>query len=190
MTSNTIQFNSIAAVTLCIFMVIAVATDIREHRIPNMLVIAVLLLGLTVQISSDSAAGIVSWAGGLAVGMAIFLPFYIGGGMGAGDVKLMAATTGFLGPEIGFTAGASALIAGLPLALIYLLARYLEERRAAAAEMANAGGPHLHRTPAHLVDSREGKTNRIPYAAAIATGTMVGLWQSGQFAQLAGALSL
>jgi prepilin peptidase CpaA len=190
MSSNTLQFNSIAAVALCIFMVIAVTTDIREHRIPNLLVVAVLLLGLIVQINTGSATGIVSWAGGLAVGMAIFLPFYIGGGMGAGDVKLMAATTGFLGPEIGFTAGASALIAGLPLAIIYIVARYLTERQATAAEMATPGGPHLHHKPAHLVDSREGKTKRIPYAAAIATGAMIGLWQSGQFAQLAGVLSL
>ena len=190
MSANTLQFNSIAALALCIFMAIAVSTDMREHRIPNMLVVAVLLLGLVVQLNPDFATGIISWAGGLAVGMAIFLPFYIGGGMGAGDVKLMAAAAGFLGPEFGFTAGASALIAGLPLALIYVAARYLKERRATAAEMATPGGPHLHHKPAHLVDSREGKTNRIPYAAAIATGTMVGLWQSGQFAQLAGVLSL
>jgi prepilin peptidase CpaA len=190
MSSNTLQFNSIAATALCIMMVIAVATDLREHRIPNLLVIAVLLLGLMTQIGTDSVTGIASWAGGLAIGMAIFLPFYILGGMGAGDVKLMAATAGFLGPEAGAIACGAALLAGLPLAAIYIAARYLEERRAAAAETATAGGPHLHHKPAHLVDSREGKENRIPYAAAIATGAMIGLWQSGQFAQLAGALSL
>ena len=190
MSSNTLQFDSIAAMTLCIFMVIAVVTDLREHRIPNMLVIAVLLLGLTTQLGTDSVTGIISWAGGLAIGMAIFLPFYIGGGMGAGDVKLMAAVAAFLGPVAGAIASGGALLAGLPLAAIYIFARYLEERRAAAAEAATAGGPHMHHKPAHLVASREGKENRIPYAAAIATGTMIGLWQSGQFAQLAGALSL
>jgi prepilin signal peptidase PulO-like enzyme (type II secretory pathway) len=36
----------------------------------------------------------------------------------------------------------------------------------------------------------EGKTKRIPYAAAIATGAIIALWWSGRFEQLAGALML
>jgi prepilin peptidase CpaA len=196
-----IQFGSVTTVALCILMLAAVVTDMREHRIPNLLVIAVLLLGLMTQIGTDSVTGIVSWAGGLAIGMAIFLPFYIGGGMGAGDVKLMAATAGFLGPTAGAIASGGALLAGLPLAVIFILARSLQSRNFAttAATPTTAATLNEHMEPSSLVlaaqariitEAQVGKTKRIPYAAAIATGAMIGLWQSGQFAQLAGALTL
>src|ERR1700761_8244801 len=65
--------------------------DVVSRRVPNMLTFPAMLFGVLVHGSlggwreSGSAA-----AAGLVCGL-IFLLFYIGGGMGGGDVKLIAA---------------------------------------------------------------------------------------------------
>ena len=81
---------------LCTLLGVAVWSDVREHRISNWLVLAVLGSGFVIQILGNGAMGIVYALGGVAVGLAFFLPFYIGRGMGAGDVKLMGAAGGML----------------------------------------------------------------------------------------------
>jgi hypothetical protein len=50
--------------------------------------------------------------------------------------------------------------------------------------MANSNGEH------HIVEAipHLARKERLPYAAAIAVGTIAGLWHSGQMQQLIGAL--
>ena len=56
--------------------------------------------------------GLLQSGAGLAVGLAAFLPLYLGGGFGAGDVKAMAAVGAFLGPKGALLAAAWTLVAG------------------------------------------------------------------------------
>jgi len=182
-----VQLHGFLTVVLCVLMVAAVSTDMRERRIKNSLVIMILLLGLVAQIALDPIAGLVFWATGLLVGLAMFLPFYAGGGMGAGDVKLMAVVTAFLGPVGGAFACATALIAGLPLAIAYMAGRYLRTHFAAPITVGvhsalSKAGSHGHR-------SKHGVTEKgIPYAASIAVGCVAGLWWMGRFEPMIGAL--
>jgi prepilin peptidase CpaA len=76
-------------------------TDLRERRIPNLVTGPAIVAGLMLHTICGGWRGVgdSALAGGIAGG--IFLIFYLAGGMGAGDVKLMAA--------VGCIAGLSAL---------------------------------------------------------------------------------
>ena len=77
--------------------VIACATDLRTQRIPNVLTFGAALAGLVAHIALDGASGALTAAGGWLTGLLIFLPFFALGGMGGGDVKLLAALGAWLG---------------------------------------------------------------------------------------------
>jgi prepilin peptidase CpaA len=77
---------------------IACVTDLRTRRIPNVLTFGAALAGLIYQFASGGMDGISHAALGWLVGAVIFiLPFALGG-LGGGDVKLLAALGAWLGP--------------------------------------------------------------------------------------------
>src|SRR4029450_7457447 len=83
--------------TLASILCVAVMSDLRTHRIPNVLCAGAFGTGLILQTMLFGLAGLVDGVGGAVVGLLILLPLYAIGGMGAGDVKLMAAVGTFLG---------------------------------------------------------------------------------------------
>lgn len=66
-------------------------SDIRERKIPNRLTGPALLSGLLLHFVMDGMHGLGAAALATLIVGAIFMVFHIAGGMGAGDVKLMAA---------------------------------------------------------------------------------------------------
>ncbi len=108
-------------VILAPILVIAAVIDIRYHRIPNWLTFPTIIAGVIYHSASAGIQGCLSSAVGTLLGMAFFLPFYIKGGTGAGDVKLMGAVGGFLGPAGVFYAFIFSSIAGGIYAVILLL---------------------------------------------------------------------
>ena len=78
--------------------VIAGFVDLRSRRIPNWLVLPSLLLGLGLNTFLYEWAGLRHAALGMGLALLIYLPLYILRGMGAGDVKLMAAIGAIVGP--------------------------------------------------------------------------------------------
>lgn len=101
---------------------IAVVNDVRRHRIPNLLVVLGLVLGLSSQAYAGGVAGLGDGALGLLVGFGIFLPLYALGGMAAGDVKLMAMVGSFLAPNTALWTAFFSLIAGGICGLVLVLA--------------------------------------------------------------------
>ena len=91
---------------------IAVVSDLRHHRIPNLLIVLGLVLGLAAQAYSSGVAGVGNGLLGMLIGFGIFLPMYALGGMAAGDVKLMAMVGTFLSPHDALWAAFFSLIAG------------------------------------------------------------------------------
>ena len=65
--------------------------DVRYRRIPNKLVLAILLAGLTINTFFGGSRGLLTSLGGLALSFAIMFLLHVFGTMGAGDVKLFAA---------------------------------------------------------------------------------------------------
>ena len=125
------QMGGLAA--LAIFMAIAVAFDLLEHRIPNVLVLLMLLTGIALNTLGPAngregllakfpgALGVdVAFWGGV-TGLALFLPFYVFGAFGGGDIKLLAALGSFLGPAEVINLALCILIAGGFLAVLRIL---------------------------------------------------------------------
>ena len=76
----------------------ATIDDLRRRAVANWINLAAMVGGLTYHTWRHGFRGLAWSAGGAAVGFAIFLVFYLAGGMGGGDIKLMAAFGALLGP--------------------------------------------------------------------------------------------
>lgn len=99
---------------------VACVTDLRARRIPNLLTFPAALAGLAWHAAGGFSA--LGWAlGGLAVGLLLFFPLFLLRGMGAGDVKLLAALGAWLGPGTIAWVAAYAAIAGGALAIVVAL---------------------------------------------------------------------
>lgn len=70
---------------------ISAYTDLRYRKILNIVTLPAMVLGIIIQFSFFGFPGLLSALLGFLIGFAFFFLFYIFGGMGAGDVKLMGA---------------------------------------------------------------------------------------------------
>src|SRR5689334_21003109 len=95
----------------------ACVTDVQQRRIPNALTFGSAAVALLFHALAPGGHGFPSAATGWLAGAAMmFFPFALGG-LGAGDVKLMAALGCWLGPLSAVWIAAYAAIAGGVLAL-------------------------------------------------------------------------
>ena len=152
------SYLSSGSICLLIFVAAAAIVDLRTRRIPNLLTISAATLGLVVNLSRTGGPGAVASGAGLLTGLAAFLPFYLAGGFGAGDVKAMAAVGAFLGPKGALLAATWTLLVGGVGALIVVAAlRWKAARNESSWRLSEAG------------------RHRFPYGLAIACGTALSL---------------
>lgn len=99
---------------VCLALGAAAFTDLRRGRIPNWITISTVVVGLVFHTAMRGAGGITYSAEGLAAGFGSLILIYAIGGLGAGDVKLVAATGSLLGP-LGIISAlfATAMVGGL-----------------------------------------------------------------------------
>jgi prepilin peptidase CpaA len=101
---------------------IASVTDVWKYKIHNILTVPVLLSGLIFHGVLGGMTGFADSLLGALFGFGTLVIFYIMGGMGAGDVKLMAAVGAWLGmPLTFFVFIASSLAAGVYAVALVLL---------------------------------------------------------------------
>lgn len=155
---------------LSAFLVGAVTFDIKSHRLPNYYLMLGFLVAMALQGWEAGWGGAIAGGVGLLTGFVLFVPFYALGGMAAGDVKLMAVIGSFLGAAGALWASACSLIAGAVLGVIYLLYKgqlgRLLGRYWAMASLQSY-------IPA---EDNDAARHRFPYAAAIASGTLLSLY--------------
>ena len=169
-----------------IALALAAREDVLRHRIPNALNAAALLLGLGLASLAGGWGGFVDSVGGAATGFAALIPFYLRRGMGAGDVKLMAAAGTYLDPSSALLAAAVALVAGVFLAVAVVMRKQAEARL--LQEAAPAGGATaVWRAAAAFLSVRQ---ERFPYAVAIGIGVAVTLAWNGSLGGLWAALGI
>jgi len=142
----------------------ATADDLLRRRIANWIPVAALAGGFGWQIGQSGWLGALYALGGTAAGFAVFLVFYLLGGMGGGDLKLMAGFGALLGIPGVFWAALWTALAGGILAVMVLAGRSVRRWFAAGrgVEKENAGAKES-----------------IPYAPAIALGVWLSLVPKG-----------
>lgn len=86
-------------VALVALLVTAVGMDIRSSRIPNWLTFPSMGFALAMHAWFNGIHGTLFCLAGLGAGLGLLLLFYVAGGIGAGDVKLMAAIGAMVGPH-------------------------------------------------------------------------------------------
>ena len=156
--------------------IVAAAWDLKTRRIPNFLTFGAALAAIVVHtfLGGWIAGG---WAvAGWLVGAAFFLPFFALGGMGAGDVKLLAAIGAWLGPGPTVWVALFSLIAGGVMGLAVALAYgYLTQAIANIAWMFQfwrQEGPK----PVPDVTLATHRGPRLAYAVPVFAGLMVTIW--------------
>jgi prepilin peptidase CpaA len=141
----------------------AVVTDVRSRRIGNPLTGAAIAAGVLLHAIAGGVAGVPTSLIGLVVGAAVLLVPYLAGGIGAGDLKLLAAIGALKGAPFVLVAAICTGLAGGAFALIYLVGRRGLPGAVRWFEGALTAPRH-----------RSGPVT-MPYGPAIAAGTLVSL---------------
>jgi prepilin peptidase CpaA len=150
-------------------------SDLRTWQIPNYLTLGTTLAGLGFRLGYFGWWGLVSGLSGLALGFGLLIFFYLMGGMGAGDVKALAALGAWLGPWPTFMLGLYMAIMGglLAIGVLWwkgLLWAKISQGWAIMVNWVLFRSYHLEgRTSPPLAPKIEG----IPYAAALALGMLI-----------------
>jgi prepilin peptidase CpaA len=167
---------SILTISVVCVAAIACAIDLRERRIPNWLTFGAALAGIGYQVYMHGTEGLLAGGAGWLVGAAVFfLPFALGG-LGAGDVKLVAALGAWLGPIETVWLALYTAMAGALLAIgVSLVRGYLRQAlRNIWLLLMHWRVEGLRPLPELTIyDSRGPK---LAYGVAILAGTMVSIW--------------
>jgi prepilin peptidase CpaA len=151
--------------------VVGAVNDVRGARIPNWLTYSGLVSALMIRCAVFGWAGLKGGFTGLIFAGGIFYFLFLLGGMGGGDVKLMAAVGAWAGIQQAMSILAGSAVAGGILAVWYVLA-YGKLRQTLLNTVALA---QHHLTsglrPHPVLNIRESSTVRIPYGLAVAVGT-------------------
>src|SRR5690606_25769941 len=108
----------VTASLLVCFFVIGSLSDIVWRRIPNSLVAVVFVTGVSLSFWTAGWSGAVTAVLLALLGLSLWLPLYVAGRMGAGDIKLFAACSAWLFSIMHvLIAAAATAIAGGVLAL-------------------------------------------------------------------------
>lgn len=159
-------------ILLSSILIIAVVNDLRFQKIPNILTFPAMVVAIAYNSWFNGLEGFLFSVEGIGLGMAVFIAFHLFGGMGAGDVKLMGAVGGFLGPKGVFIAFLfTALTGGIYSLVILAFHGYLRgtARRYGTMLKTYLLTQKIVYTPA----SKEESKLRLCYAVAIALGTFI-----------------
>lgn len=102
---------------VCVVVAVAAVIDGRKLKVPNWLTYPFAAAGVGYAVWAGGAAGLWGSLAGLATGLALLMPLYAIGGMGAGDVKLLAGVGAWVGPVLTLGAFVSTAIVGGVLAV-------------------------------------------------------------------------
>ncbi len=145
------------------FMLAAAASDLLRRRIPNALNVSIVLGGLLAQAAGGGLAALGQGLAGAGVGLALLLPLFHFRWIGGGDVKLVAASGAWLGPQLTFWSTLFGLAAGGLIAAAIALRGGRALRGDVAANLKNAAlSMSLPEAP------RRGRGQLVPMALALA----------------------
>ena len=148
----------------------AVISDLRERRVSNALNLSVLVAGVFVaMLTLGVADGAKQVLSGVGLALVIWFPMFVLRLMGAGDVKLMAASAAWLGWQGTLVASLATGIFGGLLGAVWLL-------RSHGAVSALHSVATAVRAPWIMKLRPYDARDRVPYALAIAAGVATAWW--------------
>lgn len=161
----------LATSTFVVLLAVAAIWDLRVRRIPNALTAAGCVAGLALRVPGGIDA-VGAGALGLVVAFAFGAVLFAVGGMGGGDVKLMAAVGAFLGlPALGYALVVTVVVGGAMAVIVAMRYGLLADTLVRTGGLVRSaigrgeGPPRTIATPGALT---------IPYGVAIALGGLYG----------------
>lgn len=165
-------------IALCAVAAGSVWFDLRERRLPNALTVGALALALVLRVPIGLGALVDGLLGAL-IGLGLALPFFLVGGLGGGDVKLLAAVGAFLGPrDIWFALLVMALVGAVMAIAVIVRHRALGRTAANLRTIIVTFGRRTFtgwkgaESEAPVTLETEGVLT-VPYGVAIAAGALV-----------------
>lgn len=144
-----------AQIVVAVFVGLAASIeDLRRRNISNWIPLVALIAGIVVQTAQQGWRGVLAALAGAAAGFGIFLIFWLLGGMGGGDVKLMAGFGSLLGVSRLVEAAYMTALIGAAMAVVVLAVHEIRRR---------------------IGKGQVAKPQAIPYAPAITAGVWLSL---------------
>lgn len=162
----------VGMLSVCLF------TDLKYRKIFNGVLLPVLTVGICLNAWFSGIPGLIKSGQGFLLGLALlFIPFILGG-IGAGDVKLLAVMGAVKGPEFVFYSFFGMALAGGVFALTFLIyrGRLLKVVRDLMSALGITLSTRFKVVP--FMDNNE--ENMVPYGVAIVAGAMVAYFVLGQ----------
>ena len=162
----------IVQILLALIVVTAAMFDFRYRRVPNWLTLSGVLLGIGLNAFLFETPGLWASLRGLGLAFLIYFPLYLLRGMGAGDVKLMAAVGAIVGPAnwLGILVLTSLMGGVAALVLVTAKGRFrktLENIWLILMSVRTGRAPYEN----PQLDVRTNQGIRLPHAVVIAFGT-------------------
>lgn len=154
----------------------ACVTDVRTRRIPNALTFGAAAAALVFHAVAPSGQGLTSAVEGWFVGAALmFLPFALRG-LGAGDVKLVAALGAWLGPLNAMWLVVYTTIAGGVLSLVVAAFHGYLKQALANIWLLLQHWAVVGLRPLDTISLEGSNGPRLAYALPIFAGVLLNLW--------------
>jgi prepilin peptidase CpaA len=156
--------------------VVACVWDLRTRRIPNDVTFGSALIALAVATVTGGATGLLWALAGWGLGLLLFFPLFALRGMGAGDVKLLAALGAWLGPGVIVWVALYCAIAGGVMAIVVALARGYLRHALSNLHLLLMQWRVMGVRPVDSLSLDTAQGPRLAYALPMLTGLVVALW--------------
>lgn len=159
---------------LILLLLVCVITDLKSRKIYNVVLFPVLCTAWILHVVLGGLDGLAETFLGTIVGLAILIIPYFMGGMGAGDVKLLAVIGALKGTSfVLMTALYMGLVGGLIAVVIFLFRKGIRARIKHTIFFLSCL-KHGVKTPFSL--DKEALSTTYPYGVAIAAGAICEIW--------------
>jgi prepilin peptidase CpaA len=166
---------------VCVTLIVAAWIDGKELRVPNWITFPMVLAGLVYSAAVGGWAGLGHGLIGMCVGLATLLPLYAVGGMGAGDVKLMAGVGAWLGAQVTWNAFLVSAVVGGVMAVVMVAYRkaWLKHYGNAMLILSEVATVKDPRELSKIAAARKPHMLLLPYGIPICIGSIAYFFYAG-----------
>ena len=163
--------NAMENILLLITLLVCLITDLKYMKIYNFILIPALIIGVLLNFYYHGRQGLFDSFMGFTLGFIILIIPFIFGGIGAGDVKLLAVIGAIKGPSFIYYA---ALAMGVAGGIISIVALIYQKRLIIALKKIREGFWLMVLTRFKVISFNfDYNAKKFPYGVAITTGAFI-----------------